>query len=82
LSGKKGEPSTFLSLSPGNACSSLSFLPSCVFEKWAPCVLKEAKKSPRGSLPLESNVMQDSLGWQSSNDEHWKVDDEEVSDQV
>jgi hypothetical protein len=31
----------------GDACSSLSFLPSCVFEKWAPCALEEAKESPR-----------------------------------
>jgi hypothetical protein len=65
LSGQKGEPSTCLSLLPGNACSSLLFSFSCVFEKWATCALKEAKESPGGLLPLESNVMQDSLGWQS-----------------
>jgi hypothetical protein len=63
LSGQKGEPSTFLSLLLGDACSSLSFLPSCILEKWAPCALEEAKESPGGLLPLEKGVMQESLGW-------------------
>ncbi len=34
-------------------------------KKWAPCALEEAKEAPGGLLPLENNVMQDSLGWQS-----------------
>jgi hypothetical protein len=72
------------SLLPGNACSSLSFSPPCVFEKWALCALEEAKESPGGSLPLGSNVMM--ILWDGraadEDDEYWEKDEEEVSEEV
>ncbi len=82
--GQKGEPSTFLLLLPGDACFSLSFTPSCIFEIWAPCAPKEAKESPGGLCHQEA--MWHRILWDGraadEDDEHCKVDEEKVSDKV